>query len=411
MVNFEVYWVLVILYFVAALLPLPLLYLTIPNYTSRGGPALVALIIGLGVWAFSGALQLAVPTLAVKVYFLKLSTIGFTITPVAWFIFALEYTQTEVPHKSIIYSSLAGLAGLINIFASTNELHYLFWKGYSLTSINGNILLVQDYGILFYLFTAYHIILAATALGILFAYGATRGTTYQAHVRLLGVSVSFIVSSLFITIGGFTPFNGNLDVVPLGILVANVSLLIAVTRFDLLTLSPTERDQLLYEEAGIREAETLLQDNPDLDPVNIGEIAEYTAEIFYEAHEHTGNDVDIKIDCDIKTQASENLLERLFTSLFENAAEHNELPVTVHIGELIFDDGFFVEDNGKGIPDSYKNTVIEPGVAFDGDGSGAGLAVVERISTGHGWTLNITDSAEGGARFEFTGIEKIEPDD
>jgi hypothetical protein len=44
-----------------------------------------------------------------------------------------------------------------------------------------------------------------------------------------------------------------------------------------------------------------------------------------------------------------------------------------------------------------------------GDGSGLGLAIVDTISEAHGWTLTVTETSDGGARFEFTGVERVEP--
>lgn len=40
----------------------------------------------------------------------------------------------------------------------------------------------------------------------------------------------------------------------------------------------------------------------------------------------------------------------------------------------------------------------------DGDGTGFGLSIVQQIVAGHGWEIQITDSDEGGARFDTTGV-------
>jgi light-regulated signal transduction histidine kinase (bacteriophytochrome) len=38
------------------------------------------------------------------------------------------------------------------------------------------------------------------------------------------------------------------------------------------------------------------------------------------------------------------------------------------------------------------------------DGTGIGLGIVEDVATAHGWTVAVTESASGGARFEFTDV-------
>ena len=76
---------------------------------------------------------------------------------------------------------------------------------------------------------------------------------------------------------------------------------------------------------------------------------------------------------------------------------------TVRLGDL--DAGFYVEDDGPGIPPERREAALEPGHSTSPDGSGFGLNIVQRIAEAHGWTLSITEGRDGGARFEFTGVE------
>lgn len=39
-------------------------------------------------------------------------------------------------------------------------------------------------------------------------------------------------------------------------------------------------------------------------------------------------------------------------------------------------------------------------------GTGFGLAIVRNIAAAHGWTVGVTASETGGARFEVAGIER-----
>jgi len=83
--------------------------------------------------------------------------------------------------------------------------------------------------------------------------------------------------------------------------------------------------------------------------------------------------------------------------------EHGRDDVTITIGQ--FDDGFYIEDDGSGIPADAREHVFESGYSGESDGTGLGLAIVQSVAEAHGWTLQVTDSATGGARFEFTGVE------
>ena len=131
-------------------------------------------------------------------------------------------------------------------------------------------------------------------------------------------------------------------------------------------------------------------------------------------------------------EADEDRLTRLVENLFRNSVEHgftdsrpeaddslehglsadhdtaesgasaSEGPEpTITVGQLAGEDGFFVADDGVGIPAEDRESVFEAGESNGGSGSGLGLAIVRRIAQAHGWTVESTESESGGARFEF----------
>jgi PAS domain S-box-containing protein len=108
----------------------------------------------------------------------------------------------------------------------------------------------------------------------------------------------------------------------------------------------------------------------------------------------------VDVDCTIR--ADETRLKQLLENLFRNAVEHGGSDVTVTVGEL--PDGFFVEDDGVGIPDDIRHDVFEPG-STSADGTGLGLDIVHRVAEGHDWDVAAAESDAGGGRFEITGVE------
>ncbi|NHN61445.1 MULTISPECIES: PAS domain S-box protein [Halorussus] len=111
-------------------------------------------------------------------------------------------------------------------------------------------------------------------------------------------------------------------------------------------------------------------------------------------------------------------LQQLLENLFRNAVEHGSTsprsqargdaadePITVRVGPL--DGGFFVEDTGSGIPVPDREQVVEAGYTTDEDGIGLGLTFVAELADAYGWGFAIVESDEGGARFEFTGVETV----
>jgi len=93
-------------------------------------------------------------------------------------------------------------------------------------------------------------------------------------------------------------------------------------------------------------------------------------------------------------------LQRLFENLFRNSVEHGGEDVTVTVGALDVGDGFFVEDDGDGIPSEEREEVFESGYSTAEDGTGFGLSIVEQIVAAHEWAIDLAD-VEVGTRFEI----------
>ncbi len=180
-----------------------------------------------------------------------------------------------------------------------------------------------------------------------------------------------------------------------------------------------------------------------VEPVAIGELADrYHADEFGSVEcvgaggdgETDAGDVDVTFEADGEVLADRDRLKRLLENLFRNSVEHgstssragpgdsvehgstgNRTPsddsvghggagVTVTVGDL--EDGFYVADDGPGIPEERRDEVFESGYTTSDTGTGFGLAIVERIAEAHGWEVTVTESDSGGARFEFQGVER-----
>ena len=103
--------------------------------------------------------------------------------------------------------------------------------------------------------------------------------------------------------------------------------------------------------------------------------------------------------------ADEQYLLHVFENLYRNSVEHAGPDVAVTVGSL--PDGFFVEDDGPGIPPGEREAVLERGFSSSSEG-GFGLAIVRNVAAVHGWEVAVTEGSEGGARFEFTAVERVE---
>jgi PAS domain S-box-containing protein len=117
--------------------------------------------------------------------------------------------------------------------------------------------------------------------------------------------------------------------------------------------------------------------------------------------EAEGVTIDVQVDRSIK--ADEGQLKQLLTNLIGNAIEHGGSDVTVTIGE--HSAGFFVEDDGPGIPPDERDRIFDPGYTTKRDGTGFGLNIVSQVLTAHNWEIAVTGGRDGGARFEISNVQ------
>ena len=140
----------------------------------------------------------------------------------------------------------------------------------------------------------------------------------------------------------------------------------------------------------------------------------------------------MSVAADPTIEADPNRLRTLLSNLFRNSVEHGttnsdpgvrrggvehvtagpnrtaadaeddddtEPSLAITVGAT--DGGFYVEDDGVGIPPDDRDSVFEAGYTTDPDGTGYGLSIVEEIATSHGWSMTLAESEDGGVRFEF----------
>ena len=91
----------------------------------------------------------------------------------------------------------------------------------------------------------------------------------------------------------------------------------------------------------------------------------------------------------------------------DDAVEHAGPAVTVTVGPLADADGFYVADDGPGIPPADREQVFDQGYSSKSGGTGFGLTIVETVAAAHGWKVSVTESESGGARFAFRGVETV----
>ena len=195
-------------------------------------------------------------------------------------------------------------------------------------------------------------------------------------------------------------------------------LTVASGRLELLRDDPSEEHIAAIEEA-IERMETMIDDlrtiaeaGQTVDETEPVELAQIARDAW--GYAQTADcAIDVAVADDVTIQADSDRLLHIFENVFRNAADHNDDAVTVRVGLLDggpatdggHRTGFFVEDDGDGIPAADREAVFEQGYTTAADGTGFGLAIVRDMAETHGWDIRVTDGDDGGARFEITGVD------
>ncbi|MGQ4555004.1 ATP-binding protein [Halobellus sp. GM3] len=150
----------------------------------------------------------------------------------------------------------------------------------------------------------------------------------------------------------------------------------------------------------IEEILTLAREGVSIDETERVEVGAVAARS-WEMIPANGASLSVEDDADQVVSADPERLQQLFENLFRNAIEHGGDGVSITVGALTDGAGFYIEDDGPGIPEAAREQVFEAGYTTASDGTGFGLAIVSEVVDAHDWEIRATEGTTGGARFEI----------
>ena len=123
-----------------------------------------------------------------------------------------------------------------------------------------------------------------------------------------------------------------------------------------------------------------------------------------------GRAIEWRLDPLSSVQCDRGLMLQVFINLLSNAVKYSRgaNPAVIHVGQIVLRDEhiFFVRDNGVGFDMRYADKLF--GVfhrlhaVADFEGTGIGLATVERVIRNHGGHIWAEAQPDQGATFYFT---------
>jgi two-component system nitrogen regulation sensor histidine kinase NtrY len=163
-------------------------------------------------------------------------------------------------------------------------------------------------------------------------------------------------------------------------------------------------EAIVAQVAGLKELVDAFQEyarmptiNPQ--PTDLGRILRELCSLYGGVRE--GLDVRARLpENEIWAMVDPALLRQALVNLLDNAVwaipGNGSIRIAAHVRDR--DVVIEVEDTGVGLPTEDTETLVEPFFSTKGRGSGVGLALVHRIVSDHGGTLELRSLEEGGAR-------------
>jgi len=216
-----------------------------------GRKAFVVLLVSVAVWAAAYALEISSGPLEQKILWSKIEYLGIVIAPVAWLVFALQYSD------KVARPGWAMLAGLLAIPVTTLVVLWTpggeawIWPHVSLAEGPAFDLLENTYGPWFWVHTAYSYVLwAIAAATLLRALGRSPLLYRKQAVAVIVAVVSPLVLNV-IYVSGWAP----LDLTPFGFAITGLATFWSLVRQRFLDVMPIARARVIE---GIRDGVVVL---------------------------------------------------------------------------------------------------------------------------------------------------------
>ena len=208
-----------------------------------GTHALKFLFAALTFWSAGQTFGTLVTTEYLKLLIGQMNYIGITLTPVAWCLFALTYTQRIFRMSQRTLNLLCIVPLTTVILAFTNTYHGLIWLSWELVTFNGYVGLVTEHGDWFYVNAIYSYALIVVSTGILtFALAQAK---QHAQTLLTAIAApTFVAAANLIYLSPAYPFP-FFDLTTLGFLLAVIVLDRGILQAGFLNRSPVVRERVV----------------------------------------------------------------------------------------------------------------------------------------------------------------------
>jgi PAS domain S-box-containing protein len=202
------------------------------------------LMMAASIWAFCTALELSSADMQTQMLAILIEYPAMALIPVAWLLFALEYTGREdwITKKTIALLCIVPACTVLLI--ATNSLHHLFYPTVVETVVGDLRYHVVTYGPAFWLHAVYSYTLICLTILLIFQRFIFSYPVYRRQVIVILIATIIPLGmnlALVFRIGSL----GLVDPTPFAMVISGFIILGGMIRFQLLDLSPIANEQIL----------------------------------------------------------------------------------------------------------------------------------------------------------------------
>ncbi|MFA5535107.1 MAG: histidine kinase N-terminal 7TM domain-containing protein [Mariniphaga sp.] len=228
--------------FIAVLVALGVIILVWKNRKAREVKLLIFLELLAAIWAFMYGLEFTASDLESKKFWSQMSYFGIAFLPVTYFLFTTSFNQKKKVITPLNITILSIIPFLALILVLTNDFHGLIWEDIQL--IPQANLITYKYGVGFYLFWTYSILLILAGIYNLFRAGHLFLGYHKSQVLALLIASFFPLIGNLLYITGLNPIPG-FDWTPVLFIFSGLVITFGIIRYSMFDLVPFARNKLI----------------------------------------------------------------------------------------------------------------------------------------------------------------------
>ena len=221
-----------------------MLYIRTRPVKKRESDVFSLMMFGGSLWAFANAIQLITPNIGWQRFWNGVTYLGIMLVPTAWFLLSVKLTGFLRERVKKFEKYFWVPPALMYFFLLTSGIHKLFFTSFSIVNVGGYAVLENEYGILFYIHTAYSYLLLLSGIIILTVSLATKFKKYgiQAYGLILGVLAPLAGNAYFLF---GSPPAGFPDPTPIIFTVTGISFAWAIFGGHILEVVPLAHETIV----------------------------------------------------------------------------------------------------------------------------------------------------------------------